>query len=67
MALNYALLVVCGAYAIFGVIQMIRGTSMSRPLRTVGAIIVFLLAAAATAMGISILELKSIIESRGFK
>ncbi|MDR2528258.1 MAG: hypothetical protein LBD04_04470 [Synergistaceae bacterium] len=60
MVLNYLLLVVCGGYSVFGVIQMKKGTS--KPFRTVGAIIVFFIALAATVMGISYIELKTMIE-----
>ena len=65
MALNYALLIMCGAYSIFGIIQMVKGTTMSRPLFTIAAIIVFILALAATLMGIGYVEIMQMINGNG--
>ena len=64
MALNYVLLAICGVYGTFGIIQMVKGTAMSRPVFTICAVVVFVIALAATAMGIGYDELIAMIEGR---
>jgi hypothetical protein len=64
MALNYAILAVTFVLSIAGIIGMVRGgASPNRPLRTVGAIIVFVIALIAALRGADYVTLKIMIES----
>ena len=60
--INYILLIICGIYSVVGIIFWRRGSLYSHPLLTIGAIIVFVLALIATLWGISIYELKYMID-----
>lgn len=63
MILNYILLAVCGIMGIVGVVDMVKG-NRTRPFRTIGAILVFVLVLIATIMGLTYDQLLAIIEGR---
>lgn len=62
MFINYLLLIICGIYSVVGIIFWRRGSLYNHPLLTIGAIIVFVLALIGTVCGISIYELKYMID-----
>ena len=62
IVINYLLLIICGIYSVFGIVFWRRGSLYSHPLLTIGAIIVFVLVLIATIWGVSIYELKSMID-----
>ncbi|MDR2966511.1 MAG: hypothetical protein LBU74_01020 [Methanobacteriaceae archaeon] len=62
MIINYLLLIICGIYSVFGIISWRRESLYSYPALTIGAIIIFVLALIATLQGITIYELKYLIE-----
>jgi hypothetical protein len=64
--LNWVLLIVCGVLSVAGMLSWGKAGSPIRPLHTIGAVIVFFLALASILMGVSIIDLKSLIE-RGFR